>query len=150
MEHKITRPSFEEICMNLAYSISKRSTCLRRTVGCVVTDPDYNQVYSWGYNGNARGLENACDAPDQSGGCGCLHAEENAVINNTALHTAPKHVFVTLMPCPACCKRIINLQNVQKVFFGESHKGDTGRKMLAQVGISLIHYPLTSQAKDDT
>jgi len=143
MKPKITRPSFEEICMDIAYNISRRSTCLRRSVGCVITDINYNQVYSWGYNGNARGLINQCDAPHVSGKCGCLHAEENAVINNTVPYTTPKHVFVTLMPCVACCKRIINIQNVQKIFYGESHKGNSGEKILAEVGIPLVHLPRT-------
>lgn len=136
------RPSFETICMELAYRIAERSRCSRRSVGCVITDPEYNTIYSWGYNGNARGLENNCDDPKKSGGCGCLHAEDNAAVNSTAKFSDPKHIFVTLMPCIQCSKRLINLQNVRKVYFGELHKKCKGREMLEKSGIELIHFPI--------
>lgn len=136
------RPSFEEICMRIAFDISRRSTCKRRQVGCVITDPDYYSIYSWGYNGSAKGLKNECDRPDESGNCGCLHSEDNAMINYIGPRMDPKHVFVSLMPCEACCKRIINLQNVKKVFYGQPHKGNKGLALLRAAGIEPIEFPV--------
>ena len=60
--------------------IARRSTCTRLDVGTVITTTDYRKVLAVGYNGNASGLPNSCDR-DEPGNCGCLHSEENAVIN---------------------------------------------------------------------
>lgn len=75
------RPTFEEIYMSLADTISKRSTCSRLKVGTVITSTDYRKVLALGYNGAASGLPNGCER-DEPGNCGCAtHAELNAMIN---------------------------------------------------------------------
>ena len=63
------RPSFEEVYMEFAELISKRSTCKRLSVGTVITTTDYRKVLAVGYNGNASGLKNVCDR-DEPGNCG--------------------------------------------------------------------------------
>ena len=107
------RPSFEEVLMDFAQAISKRSTCKRLQVGTVITTPDFRKVLAIGYNGNASGLPNTCDR-DEPGNCGCLHSEENAVINCDSPRQTEKYVFVTHVPCPACAKRLINLGGVRR------------------------------------
>lgn len=67
------RPSFKDIFIDLAVDLSYRSTCKRRSVGCVVTSEDYSQVYGIGYNGNYKGGPNSCDS-DTPGSCGCFPA----------------------------------------------------------------------------
>ena len=74
------RPSFQSIYLNLAHTLAQRSTCARLQVGTVITSTDFRKVLAVGYNGNATGLPNCCDR-DEPGNCGCLHSEENAVIN---------------------------------------------------------------------
>lgn len=49
------RPTRDETWLRVAAELAKRSTCLRRAVGCVLLD-DLGQVLSTGYNGRARGL----------------------------------------------------------------------------------------------
>ncbi|MGD9264630.1 MAG: deaminase, partial [Lysobacterales bacterium] len=100
------RPSFEEVYMQFAETIARRSTCTRLDVGTVITTTDYRKVLAVGYNGNASGLPNSCDR-DEPGNCGCLHSEENAVINCDAPRHTEKFVFVTHLPCAACAKRLI-------------------------------------------
>ncbi|MCX6109800.1 MAG: hypothetical protein NTZ90_09400, partial [Proteobacteria bacterium] len=75
-----TRPTFPQIYMRLAFALAERSTCKRLKVGTVITSTDFRKVLAVGYNGNATGLPNSCDR-DEPGNCGCLHSEENAVIN---------------------------------------------------------------------
>lgn len=65
------RPKFESIFMDLAIQLSKRSTCKRKSVGCVVTSEDFSEVYGIGYNGNYQGGPNTCDS-DEPGNCGCF------------------------------------------------------------------------------
>lgn len=131
------RPSFEEIYLKLAYTMARRATCKRLQVGTVITSTDYRKVLAVGYNGNASGLHNSCDR-DEAGNCGCLHSEENAVINCDSPRSVEKYVFVTHHPCTACAKRLINLGNVKKVFYGKDYRCTAASELFNQVGIELI------------
>jgi dCMP deaminase len=134
------RPTFEEIYLNLANSLAQRSTCMRLKVGTVITSTDFRKVLAVGYNGNASGLTNACDR-DVEGNCGCLHSEENAVINCDSPRLVEKFVFVTHMPCSMCAKRLINLGNVKRVFYGFDYRTRTSLDLFAEVGIAVQHLP---------
>ena len=109
------RPSFDEVYMNLAMALAQRSSCSRLQVGTVITSTDYRKVLAVGYNGNATGFPNKCDC-DEVGNCGCLHSEENAVINCDAPREFSKLVFVTHLPCIMCAKRLVNLGGVKKIY----------------------------------
>lgn len=138
---KSKRPSFEEIYLGLAMSLAKRSTCKRLNVGTVITSTDFRKVLAVGYNGNASGLPNHCDR-DEAGNCGCLHSEENAVINCDSPRPIEKYVFVTHLPCSYCAKRLINLGNVKKVFYGMDYRNRDSLALFAMVGITVEHFPL--------
>jgi dCMP deaminase len=135
------RPSFAEIYMELAHALAKRSTCSRLNVGTVITSTDYRKVLAVGYNGNAAGLPNQCDRSD-AGNCGCLHSEENAVINCDSPRAMEKHVFVTHLPCAGCAKRLINLGGVKKVFYRSDYRTAESKELLKTVGIEVIQLPL--------
>jgi dCMP deaminase len=130
------RPSFQFIYMSLAQTLAKRSTCNRLQVGTVITSTDFRKVLAVGYNGNATGLHNGCDR-DEPGNCGCLHSEENAVINCDAPRMIEKFVFVTHLPCVQCAKRLINLGNVKKVFYSEDYRIKDSIQLLNSVGIQV-------------
>src|SRR5687767_10287264 len=131
-----TRPSFQEIYIKLAGLLSARSTCKRLQVGTVITSTDFRKVLAVGYNGNATGLHNGCDR-EEPGNCGCLHSEENAVINCDAPRFIEKFVFVTHLPCVGCAKRLINLGNVKAVFYGEDYRIRDSLTILQSVGIHV-------------
>jgi dCMP deaminase len=132
------RPDFHSIYMDLAKSIAKRSTCCRKQVGSVITTTDHRKVLAVGYNGNATGLANGCDDPEKSGSCGCLHAENNSVINCDAPRGTEKYVYVTLLPCKMCAKTLINLGNIKTVFYWEDYRDKTSLDLFKQVGIEVI------------
>lgn len=134
------RPSFERIYLDLARTLARRSTCKRLQVGTVITSTDYRKVLAVGYNGNATGLHNGCDR-DEPGNCGCLHSEENAVINCDSPRQVEKVVFVTHLPCVACAKRLINLGNVKKVVYSEEYRLKDSVKLLESVGIEVTRLP---------
>ena len=115
------RPTFPQIYMRLAFSLAERSTCKRLKVGTVITSTDFRKVLAVGYNGNASGLPNTCDR-DEVGNCGCLHSEENAVINCDSPRHTDKIAFVTHLPCVQCAKRLINLGNVKKVVYANDYR----------------------------
>ena len=130
------RPSFEQIYIHLAKTLAARSTCKRLGVGTVITTTDYRKVLAVGYNGNATGLPNTCDR-DEPCNCGCLHSEENAVINCDAPRSVEKVVFVTHLPCSQCAKRLINLGNVKKVFYAQDYRIKDSIELLKTVGIEV-------------
>jgi dCMP deaminase len=138
------RPTFEAISMELAFALSSRSTCRRLAVGCVITSTDHRKVLSVGYNGNATGLDNDCDG-HEPGKCGCLHAEENAVINADVPRSVEKFVYCTNEPCVLCAKRLINLGGVRRVMFVEPYRLGA-RATLARAGIKAFQMdPITPE-----
>ena len=133
---KESRPSFEDIDMRLAITLAERSTCARLKVGTVITSTDFRKVLAVGYNGNASGLHNGCDR-DEVGNCGCLHSEENAVINCDSPRSTEKVVFVTHLPCSMCAKRLINLGNVRRVLYAHDYRRRDSVDLFAQVGVAV-------------
>lgn len=136
-----SRPTFPEVYLELASTLAKRSTCSRLQVGTVITTTDFRKVLAVGYNGNASGLENCCDRKE-AGNCGCLHSEENAVINCDSPRSIEKFVFVTHLPCVACAKRLINLGNVKKVHYLKEYRVRDSIDLLNKVGIEVKHIQL--------
>ncbi len=133
------RISFEEIYMKLAIDLSKRSTCSRLKVGAVIVSHDYSRVHGIGYNGNAQGLKNSCDK-DEKGNCGCLHAEDNALLKTNGGSEVPKIAFITHQPCSYCAKRMVNKGGILKVYFLEPYRTQEGIEVLKQSGIAVEQF----------
>jgi dCMP deaminase len=136
------RPSFNNILMNMALLVAQRSTCTRLQVGTVISSTDFRKVLAMGYNGNATGLPNTCDRTGEAGvgNCGCLHSEENAIINCDAPRTVEKIVFVTHLPCIMCAKRLLNLGNVQQVYYLNDYRIKDAASMLVTQGVEVHKY----------
>ena len=147
------KPAFEDIFMELAVNLSKRSHCIRRQVGAVLTKD--TRIISIGYNGPPSGTHN-CDIEwpetgcpkDSKGSCSlALHAEQNAIIyavkNGTLIEGAT--LYVTLSPCIACA-RIIYSTGIKKVFYLHSYaeyKGiptEEGVEFLKKFGVEVSKY----------
>ena len=131
------RPSFQKIYMNLAIDISKRSTCSRRQVGCVISSSDFRRILAVGYNGNASGLPNKCDAPNVSSGCGCIHAEENACISCVEPRSTKKIVFVTVFPCKMCAKIFVQLGGVKQIYYLDDYHDEEAKFVFDMAGIEF-------------
>lgn len=132
----MTRPSKEDIFLQFAELLARRSTCQRLAVGAVVTDEAMLQVLGIGYNGNARGLSNSCDDPLAPGRCGCLHAEINALLK--APGALPNKVlFTSHAPCAGCAKAILNA-GVARVVYREAYRSRAGLELLGRSGVDLL------------
>ncbi|CAN5154408.1 cytidine/deoxycytidylate deaminase family protein [soil metagenome] len=139
IEHaKAQRPTFTEVYMRLARALAERSSCRRLAAGCAIVSADYRQVLAVGYNGNAAGLPNECDRDEVTHECGCLHAEENAVIHCAAARSIPKVVLCTNLPCPMCAKRLINLGGVVRVVYGHESTERAGIAFLERANIQVV------------
>jgi dCMP deaminase len=147
------RPAFDDIFMELAVNLAKRSHCVKRHVGAVLTKE--TRIISIGYNGPPAGTHN-CDVEfpeigcprDSKGGCSlALHAEQNAILyavkNQTSVDGAT--LYVTLSPCLACA-RIIYTMGISKVIYLKSYaafKGlpnDEGVDFLTRFGVQAEQY----------
>jgi len=138
----MSRPSFQHIYMRLAEMMAERSTCVRLQVGCAIVTPDARKVLAVGYNGNVAGGKNDCDRHGEAavGNCGCLHAEENAVINCDVPRSTEKIVFCTHMPCIMCAKRLINLGGVQKVVYRNDYRLRDSLVLFEANSIQTYHF----------
>ena len=147
------KPAFDDIFMELAVNLAKRSHCIKRHVGAVLTKD--TRIISIGYNGPPAGTHN-CDVeyPDQGcprdskGGCSlAIHAEQNAILyavkNKATVEGAT--LYVTLSPCLSCA-RIIYTMGISQVIYLSSYaeyKGipnDEGVDFLRMFGIDVIKY----------
>jgi dCMP deaminase len=144
------RPDFDDIYMELAVNLAKRSHCIKRQVGAVLAKD--TRIISIGYNGPPAGTHN-CDEEwpevgcprDSKGGCSlALHAEQNAILyavkNKTSVEGAT--LYITLSPCLAC-SRIIYSMGIRKVIYLNSYaeyKGiasDEGVDFLRRFGVEV-------------
>lgn len=134
---EVTRPPLFEVYMRMAEELAKRSTCRRLSVGTVITDRTLENVVGIGYNGNARGFPNDCDSPTP-GACGCIHSEMNALVKAPG-QLEDKVMFVTASPCPACAKLVVQAK-VRHLYYREPYRRPEGLAILAQGGVTAVHY----------
>ena len=147
------KPAFDDIFMELAVNLAKRSHCIKRHVGAVLTKD--TRIISIGYNGPPAGTHN-CDIEypeegcprDSKGGCSlAIHAEQNAILyavkNKASVEGAT--LYVTLSPCLSCA-RIIYTMGIAHVIFLKSYaeykgiKNDEGVDFLRMFGIKVTKY----------
>jgi len=139
--------------MELAVNLAKRSHCIKRHVGAVLTK--HTRIISIGYNGPPEKTHN-CDEEwpeqgcplDSKGSCSlALHAEENAILfavkNGTEVKGAT--IYVTLSPCISCA-RLLYASGITKVIYLNSYaeyKGidiDEGNAFLIKFGVEVEKY----------
>lgn len=148
-----SRPDFDDIFMELALNLAKRSHCIKAQVGAVLTKD--TRIISIGYNGPPSGTHN-CDEEfpetgcprDSKGSCSlALHAEQNAILYaaKNGADLAGATLYVTLSPCIACA-RIIFSMKIRKVIFMHSYatyKGiplDEGVEFLRKFGVQVEQF----------
>lgn len=124
------RPSKTNYYLDIAKTVSGRSTCNRRQYGAIIVKDD--RIISTGYNGSSRGDVNCCDEGvcyreangiphgQQYEKCRAVHAEANAIINanpsdmvGATLYLAGfenGEVIANPQPCEMCSRLIANAQ----------------------------------------
>ncbi|MBS9525065.1 dCMP deaminase family protein [Litoribacter ruber] len=157
----MAKPDFDDIFMELAVNLAKRSHCIKKHVGAVLTKE--TRIISIGYNGPPPGTHN-CDeefpehgcSRDSKGSCSlALHAEQNAILyavkNNASVEGST--LYVTLAPCLACA-RIIFSMGIAKVVFLFSYaeykglKEDEGLAFLRKFGVEVEKYEKEIEFQD--
>ena len=120
--------------LEAAIIAAKRSTCVRRKVGCVAVKDD--RIIASGFNGVARRHEHCrqdtCIRTVQnipSGSaidkCLAIHAEQNVIIqaatSNQSLSGAT--IYCTTLPCSICLNMLFNCR-VKEIFFLEYYNNE--------------------------
>jgi dCMP deaminase len=99
------RPTWDEYFMTLAYMSSKRSSCDRQHVGCVIVKN--NRVLTTGYNGHVAGaphISKVVNGHEQM----TIHAEQNAIIDaaSRGVMINGATAYITHYPCLNCAKML--------------------------------------------
>lgn len=109
------------------------STCRRASVGALVATPSLTEVLAIGYNGPPVGQGND-ECRDVVGGCGCVHAEANAIVK---LSTRERDLLMltTTSPCEACAGLIANCGRIAVVLWNEPYRDQAGQRVLTRASI---------------
>ncbi len=127
------RPTWDEIWMEFACSISKRSYDPRYQVGAVIVTDDNTQVLSVGYNGNYAGGPNEVESTEP-GNSGMIHAEINALLKMDYNNPKRKKLYLTLSPCRMCAKAIVN-SGISEVIYKSVYRDTSSLDILESAGI---------------
>jgi dCMP deaminase len=138
---QMMRESRNQYFLKIARLVSTRTTCPRRSVGCVIINR-YGHIKATGYNGVPRGFPHCINTPcgghDSESGknldsCMATHAEQNALLqcNNTMRIDT---IFLTTAPCITCAKLIGNT-SCKTVIYSEKYSDRSGIEMLNKLGI---------------
>jgi dCMP deaminase len=136
----IERPSWDEIWMEMAHSIARRSYDPKYKVGAIVVSADNTSVLALGYNGNFAGGPNRRDS-NERGKSGLIHAEVNALLKMDYHNHKRKIMYVTHSPCIMCAKAIINA-GIDEVVYARKYDYESSFELLASAGIVARYYAL--------
>lgn len=145
---ELERPEWDDYFMEIAQTVLKRATCLRRSVGALLVKDKH--ILASGYNGVPRNLRHCSETGclrEQLGVpsgkmhelCRGLHAEQNAIIQ-AALHgvsIAGATLYCTHQPCVVCAKMLINA-GVQRIVFANPYPDELAEGMLKEAGVELV------------
>jgi dCMP deaminase len=153
------RPSWDRYFMDMAWSISRRSTCLRRQMGALLVRD--RRILATGYNGAPAGLphceEVGCrrqrlgiPSGQRPELCRALHAEQNAIVQ-AALHGVSVKdavLYCTNQPCVICAKMLINAA-VRRIVYEVEYPDDLALEMLGEAGVELVQLKPAQEASKE-
>jgi len=142
------RPDWDEYFLDIALTVAKRATCLRRQMGAVLVRD--RRILTTGYNGAPSGLPHCAEtgclrqqlgipSGERQELCRALHAEQNAIIL-AALHgvsLSGATLYCTHQPCIVCAKMLINA-GVKRVVLLNDYPDPLAADFLAQAGIETL------------
>ena len=151
--------SKDELFMNMARLIAKRSKDPNSQVGCVIVSKN-DRILSLGYNGFPNGCSDdefpwiKEDSENQflnTKYAYVVHAELNAILNFRGPSLEDSILYVSLFPCNECCKAIIQ-SGIKKVVYGNNKYKDTDSvkasvRMFEAAGVELVEYDDRENAK---
>ena len=144
---KISRPSWDEYFLDVAHLVSRRATCLRRSVGAVLVKD--KRILATGYNGAPSGITH-CEVTgclreklgipsgERHELCRGLHAEQNVLLQAAlyGVSTRESSLYITNQPCIICAKMIINA-GIKEIVFKGDYPDKMSRDFLREAKIKV-------------
>lgn len=140
------RISREQINLLIAQVVSKRGTCQRLQVGCVITTPD-GRLISSGYNGPLKDedhcTESFCDTDKPC--IRAVHAEANAIYSAAKQGIMLRNavLYLTHSPCNDCVEAIVQA-GISKIYFITLFRDDIPLYRLMRNGVQVIQLDPTT------
>lgn len=127
------RISRDEMFLEMARIVAKRSTCQRSKVGALIVRG--GRPISCGYNGPVSGAPE-CKEIDGCLGAGCdrsIHAELNSILfaAKAGISVDGCTLYCTLSPCIKCAQAIVNA-GIRRVVYLDEYRKDDGVVFLTQ------------------
>jgi len=138
------RISKDEYFSELAILVSRRGTCARRLVGCVLVC-SRGHVLATGYNGVPSGhvhcIDSRCPGADFPSGtgldkCEAIHAEQNALLQCQDVNQIDT-AYVTAMPCMTCTKLLLNT-SCKRIIYTEPYPHEEARQLWTKNGRIIL------------
>jgi len=118
--------------INIAKAISSMSTCVSRSVGCVLID-EHSRIIGTGYNGIPSGFAHQClfdgcqrgeHKPGENlSACLAIHAEANALMHCSDVKKISRVFLYGASPCFECAKMLSN-SSMKELYFNELYGCD--------------------------
>jgi dCMP deaminase len=130
------RPGWDDYFIDIARSVSRRATCLRRRYGAVIAKD--NIIISTGYNGAPRGMVDCLEAGkctrkelqvphgERYELCHSVHAEANAIIRASMHEMEGASIYISGVddagrecdsePCMMCKRMALNARIARVVY----------------------------------
>jgi dCMP deaminase len=134
--------------MGITALVSRRSTCLRRSVGALLVKD--KRILATGYNGPPAGLPHC----DELGGClrdrlgvpsgerhevsRAIHAEQNAIIQaaTSGVNIQGATLYSTHHPCVLCTKMVINA-GIKRIVVRKGYPDELSRQILKEAKLKV-------------
>jgi len=148
MLHAAKRPDWDTYFMEIAYLVSRRSTCLRRAVGAVIVKE--HRILATGYNGAPAGIKHCAEtgclreklnvpSGQRHELCRGIHAEQNAIIQAAyhGVRIRGADLYCTNQPCVICTKMIINA-GISTIYYASGYPDEMSMELLNEAGIGIV------------
>ena len=135
--NKTSKLTWDEYFISIALLASKRSSCTRLNVGCVIIKD--NRILSTGYNGFLRGAPHISRVKDNHEQF-TVHAEQNAICDATYRGVSLKKTcaYITHYPCLNCLKLLI-ASGIDEIKYLNDYKNEPlNKEMIIENSIKVI------------
>ena len=136
----VARPTWNDMFMQIAEVVSKRSKDPHTKVGAVIVKD--NHILGIGYNAEPRGFSYDFDWHSKEKYDYVIHAELNAIANSTYFGNsiAGSTIYLTLSPCSECMKLLIQY-GIGTIYYKDKYKDfEKSERMAKYSNIKLIKY----------
>jgi dCMP deaminase len=131
----VDRITLDEMYMNIAHEVARRSSCGNSQVGCIVVKD--RQIIAEGYNGTPTGWHtNECEDCDGKTKDIVLHSEANAITKLARCNQNGEGatMYCTLSPCMECAKLIVQ-SGIKRLVYYKKYRKPRGLGFLQDCGV---------------